>query len=168
MKKRIFVDMDGTLCDFRGALVKKEKFTWFRILLIKLFFKGYISMGNPNKKFPQSRLGFFLKLEPLVDAIDSFNKLKENYDVWILTRPSFKNVSSYSEKAQWVLDHLGYDVQEKTIMCGDKSLLKGDYLIDDEGNAGQERFEGEWLHFGKGNKYPDWKSIMIYLNEKSS
>jgi 5'(3')-deoxyribonucleotidase len=26
-------------------------------------------------------------------------------------------------------------------MCGDKSLLKGDYLIDDEGNAGQDRFE---------------------------
>jgi 5'(3')-deoxyribonucleotidase len=60
--------------------------------------------------------------------------LKENYDVWILTRPSYKNIN-YSEKAQWVLNHLGYDVQEKTIMCGDKSLLKGDYLIDDEGNA---------------------------------
>jgi 5'(3')-deoxyribonucleotidase len=55
---------------------------------------------------------------------------------------------------------------KKTIMCGDKSLLKGDYLIDDEGNAGQDRFEGEWLHFGKGNKYPDWKSIMKYLNDK--
>jgi 5'(3')-deoxyribonucleotidase len=51
-------------------------------------------------------------------------------------------------------------------LCGDKSLLKGDYLIDDEGNAGQDRFEGEWLHFGKGNKYPDWKSIMKYLNDK--
>jgi hypothetical protein len=25
---------------------------------------------------------------------------------------------SYSEKAQWVLNHLGYDVQEKTIMWG--------------------------------------------------
>jgi 5'(3')-deoxyribonucleotidase len=50
--------------------------------------------------------------------------LKENYDVWILTRPSYKNINSYSEKAQWVLNHLGYDVQEKTIMCGDKSLLK--------------------------------------------
>jgi pyruvate dehydrogenase complex dehydrogenase (E1) component len=48
--------------------------------------------------------------------------LKENYDV-----DSNKIIQEYKfifREAQWVLNHLGYDVQEKTIMCGDKSLLK--------------------------------------------
>jgi hypothetical protein len=44
--------MDGTLCDFKGELAKKTKYTWFRLLLIKVFFKGYISIGNPNRNFP--------------------------------------------------------------------------------------------------------------------
>lgn len=47
-------------------------------------------------------------------------------------------------------------------MSPDKSLLKGDYLIDDQGNAGQENFEGEWIHF-KTEKFPDWKSVVDYL-----
>jgi hypothetical protein len=42
--------MDGTLCDFKGELAKKQSITWFRLLLIKVFFKGYISIGNPNRK----------------------------------------------------------------------------------------------------------------------
>jgi hydroxymethylpyrimidine pyrophosphatase-like HAD family hydrolase len=26
MKKRIYIDMDGTLCDFKGELAKKQKY----------------------------------------------------------------------------------------------------------------------------------------------
>lgn len=143
MKKRIYVDMDGVLCNFYKAA--KQALT-----------------KNPKQKYPQAQWGFFLKLEEIPDAIDSFNKLKESYDVWILTRPSFRNVNCYTEKAQWVWDHLGYDVLEKTIISGDKSLLKGDYLIDDQLNANQENFEGELIRFGS-EKFPNWKTIINYL-----
>jgi 5'-nucleotidase len=141
--KKIYVDMDGVLCDFYGASRKA---------LIE----------NPSQKYPQSQWGFFLKLNEIPDAIGSFKKLQEKYDVWILTRPSFRNVNCYTEKAQWVWDHLGYDVLEKTIFSPDKSLVKGDYLIDDMCNAGQENFEGEWIHFGSDN-FPDWKKVLEYL-----
>lgn len=141
--KRVYVDMDGVLCNFYKAA--KQALT-----------------DNPSQKYPQSQWGFFLKLEEIEGAIEGFRKLQEKYDVWILTRPSFRNVNCYTEKAQWVWDHLGLDVLEKTIMSPDKSLLKGDYLIDDQGNAGQENFEGEWIHF-KTEKFPDWKSVVDYL-----
>jgi len=147
-KKRLFVDLDGVMCDFRGAFDNYRKET-------------------PEQKYPQSKWGFFLKLEPIPGAIESFNLLKEHYDVWILTRPSFRNVNSYTEKAQWVWDYLGFDIVEKTIMCGDKSLLKGDILIDDDDKAGQPDFEGEWLHFGKED-FKDWKAITDYLIKKDS
>jgi 5'(3')-deoxyribonucleotidase len=81
--KKIYVDMDGVLCDFYGASRKA---------LIE----------NPSQKYPQSQWGFFLKLNEIPDAIESFKKLQEKYDVWILTKPSFKNVNCYTEKAQWV------------------------------------------------------------------
>ena len=141
--KRVYIDMDGVLCNFYKATKKALS-------------------ENPNQKYPQSQWGFFLRLEEIPGAIDAFNELKKSYDVWILTRPSFKNVNCYTEKAQWVCDHLGYDALEKTIMSGDKSLLKGDYLIDDDLNANQERFEGELIKFSS-DRFKNWSDVLEYL-----
>jgi 5'(3')-deoxyribonucleotidase len=135
--------MDGVLCNFYGAA--KKALT-----------------ENPEQKYPQSQWGFFLKLEEIEDAIESVKLLQTKYDVWILTRPSFRNVNCFTEKAQWIWDHLGFEMLEKTIMSGDKSLLIGDYLIDDMGNAGQEEFEGELIHF-KTEKFPNWETVVDYL-----
>lgn len=135
--------MDGVLCDFYGSAKKALS-------------------ENPDQKFPQSKFGFFLDLEEIPNAINSVNRLKEKYDVWILTRPSFQNLNCYTEKAKWVLDHLGFEMLKKTIISGDKSLVKGDFLIDDQNDANQDIFEGEWIEF-KSEKFPDWKSITDYL-----
>lgn len=142
-KKRIYIDMDGVLCNFRKA--HQEAL-----------------YNNPIQPFPQSQWGFFLYLEEIPGAIDAFRKLQEEYDVWILTRPSYYNVNCYTEKAQWVLDHLGIDVLRQTIMSCDKSLLKGDYLIDDMNTDKQSEFEGEWIEFGSF-KFPDWSAVIKYL-----
>jgi 5'-nucleotidase len=142
-KPRLYIDMDGVLCNFYKAALEALR-------------------KNPEQKYPQSKWGFFLNLEEIPGAIDAVNKLKEEYDVWILTRPSFHNVNCFTEKAQWVWDHLGFDVLQKTIMAGDKSLLKGDYLIDDTNTAGQSDFEGEWIHFGS-EKFKNWHSVLDYL-----
>jgi 5'(3')-deoxyribonucleotidase len=143
-KKLLYVDMDGVLCDFMGAFDSNES----------------------GIEYPQSKVGFFLNLKPMPDAIESFNKLKEIYDIWILTKPSFKNINCYTEKAQWILNNLGYDIQKKTIICGDKSLLKGDFLIDDFSEDGQAEFEGEWINFGK-SPFENWTKVVNYLTNYS-
>jgi len=61
--KRIYVDMDDTLCDF-----------------IKPFKSGLF-----REKYPQSKVGFFLDLEPIDGAIEGMKTLMKKYDVWILT-----------------------------------------------------------------------------------
>jgi 5'-nucleotidase len=143
--KKLYVDMDGVLCDFKGAAVKELTL-------------------NPDQKYPQSKWGFFLKLKELPDAIESIQKLEKYFDVWILTRPSFRNVNCYTEKAQWIWDHLGYRYVQKLILSPDKSIVKGDFLVDDTNNANQSEFEGEWIKFGS-EKYPNWKKIVEYLME---
>lgn len=47
-------------------------------------------------------------------------------------------------------------------MSHDKSLLKGDYLIDDGDNANQNKFEGELIKFGS-DKFPNWQVVLDYL-----
>lgn len=143
MKKRLYIDMDGVLCDYKKS---------HNIELDK----------NPHQPYPQSQFGFFLNLEPINDAIDSLNLLKEHFDVWILTRPSVHNLSCYTEKAQWIRKYLGFEMQTKTIMCVDKSLLKGHFLVDDQVEHGQSDFEGKHIHFDSID-FPTWKSVVEYL-----
>jgi len=141
MKKRIYIDMDDTLCDFTGEFIKNKDVV----------------------KYPQSKYGFFLRLEPLPGAIDGLFHLAKNFDIWILTRPSIMNPLSYTEKRVWVENHLGMEMVNKLILSPDKSLFKGDYLIDDHEHPG---FEGNWLHFGSRD-FPDWKSILEYFKDKT-
>jgi 5'-nucleotidase len=142
MKKEIvYVDMDDTLCDWRGAYDKA----------LQLY---------PEQKYPQSSMDFFRKLKPLPGAIEGFLKLEEKgYDVWILTRPSYQNPFCYTEKRLWVEDHLGLEWTKKLILCPDKSLVKGDYLIDDYPWPG---FEGKQILFGS-EEFPTWKKVHLEL-----
>lgn len=143
MKRRIiYFDMDNCLCDFRTAALKALR-------------------DNPLQPYPQSQWGFFLKLKPLPGAIEAFHYLAEHYDVYILTRPSFKNVNCYTEKAQWVWDNLGEEFVEKLILSPNKTLSKGDYLIDDT----LWEFDGEFVHFGQA-PYEDWSKVRTYFADK--
>lgn len=146
MEELIYVDMDNVLCDYNTA---------HRMDLMK----------EPNIKYPQSQYGFFSGLAPLDGAIDGFNYLFDNYNTWILTAPSVLNPLSYTEKRIWVEQHLGMRAVHKLIMSPDKSLLIGDFLIDDitEG-YGQENFKGKLIHFGSSN-FPNWDVVTNFFTK---
>ena len=149
---RIFVDLDGVLCDIKSA---------YREVL-----EG--PLNELEKQFPQSRIGLFANLKPMDGAIEAMKILQENHDVWILSRPSYKNINCYSEKAEWVLNNLGYEMQKKMILCGNKSLIKGNHnglhnvLIDDMTMDRQIEFDGIFIHFGT-EKFPDWNAVLIEI-----
>tara|TARA_R110000823_G_scaffold296080_3_gene416111 strand:+ start:46965 stop:47261 length:297 start_codon:yes stop_codon:yes gene_type:complete len=81
------------------------------------------------------------------------------YDVWLLSRPSFKNPLCYTEKRLWVENNLGEEWVEKFILAPDKSLLIGDYLIDDKP---WDDFQGKQFLIGS-DEYPDWYTILDEL-----
>jgi 5'-nucleotidase len=99
------------------------------------------------------------------NAIDVYQWLnnQDNVDLYILTAPSVRNPSSYTEKQLWVKQHLGLDAAYKLIISPNKGLNLGHYFIDDYIECkGQENFEGKILQFGS-SKYPDCKSIRRFF-----
>lgn len=137
----VYVDMDGVICDYK---------------------KNYLThiAKNPDLKYPQSQYGFFLELEPIPGSIEAVLKLSSLCDVWILTAPSTPNPMSYAEKNYWVKKYLGEEYVSKLIMSPNKSLLKGDYLIDDnEWTNWQGDFEGELILIGS-EEFPNLMSTI--------
>lgn len=135
--------MDDTLCDFIGEYRKRK---------------------TEDNKYPQSNKGFFEDLPPLLDAINGYKILEKYFDVRILTAPSVLNPLCYTEKRLWVEKHLGMEACHKMIICPDKSLLKGHFLIDDSITKGQDKFEGKLLRFGHA-KYSNWYCILKYFKK---
>jgi len=146
MSRVVFIDMDDTICDFSSSFRRELK-------------------NNPGVKFPQSQYGFFLNLKPVKGAIIAVRALisSNDYDVYFLTAPSTRNPFSYTEKRVWIEKYFGYEATKRLIICSNKSLLKGHYLIDDntEGN-GQNYFGGSILQFGS-DQCPDWNHVMKIL-----
>lgn len=146
MKKIIYIDMDGVLCDFNGGYAEYKK-------------------KNPVIQYPQSQYGFFRRLKPIKDAIESvdFLNAQKQFDIYFLSAPSVKNPLSYTEKRLWIEDFFNVEMANKLILSSNKGLNKGDYLIDDcDSGKGQEDFEGKLLLFG-GDEFPDWKTIIGYF-----
>jgi 5'(3')-deoxyribonucleotidase len=148
-QKVVYVDMDHTLCDLSASYLKYKE-------------------DSPQVEFPHSIPGFFSGLAPMPNAIEVYHWLsnQDNVDLYILTAPSIRNPSSYTEKRLWVEKHLGVDAAYKLIINPNKGLNLGHFLIDDytEGK-GQESFEGKLLQFGS-SKYPDWKSIHRFFERE--
>ena len=144
-KKIVYVDMDGVLCDFMGRHTTQRQMT-------------------PDMKYPQAEVGFFRKLDEIQLGKWGINELVNlGYDVFILTAPSLMNPLSYTEKREWVEEHLGLFWVDRLIISPRKDLNKGDYLIDDIlKGKGQDKFEGELMHFGF-EKFPTWKEVIEYL-----
>jgi len=149
VKKIVYVDMDGVLCQFK-----------------KKFYEEIII--NPSIKFPQATYGFFANLEPHELMVALYKSLAEQktLDVHILTAPSYLNPLCYTEKRVWVEKHLGLEAAERMIISGYKHLLKGDYLIDDNSSGkGQDKFEGQLLLVEESHMKTSVLEIAIKLRQ---
>lgn len=140
--KIVYIDMDDVIADFKSAYQKAITET-------------------PGIMFPQSQYKFFENLSPIPDSIESVNKLRGRFDVYILTRPSIRNPLCYTEKRIWIEKYFGIDFCDKLILCCHKGLLKGDYLIDD---TPWPDFEGRQILFGS-RSFKNWHSVLKALDE---
>lgn len=105
--------------------------------------------------------GFFASLLPIDGAIEAIDQLNKVYDVYILTAASWSNPISFAEKIEWIKKYFPSMIK-RTIFSDDKSLLVGDYLIDDRDVNKQSEFDGKWIKFGS-DPYVTWSDVLNVL-----
>jgi len=93
--------------------------------------------------------GFYSRLEPIPGAREALKQMvKDGHDVRIVTSPWASNPTCASDKLNWIIRHYGSHWAARVIITSDKTLVSGDYLIDDKPEV-------------KGDRAPDWEHILF-------
>jgi hypothetical protein len=149
-KKILYVDLDNTLVDFQSGIDRLDP-----------------RLRDAYRDDLDEVPGIFSLMDPLPGALQAYCELASHFDTYILSTAPWKNPSAWHHKVEWVQKHLGIkngDVAYKRlILSHHKNLNRGDFLVDDRSNNGAAKFEGEWLQFGLGAKYPTWAAVTEYL-----
>ena len=145
-KKVVYVDLDGVTADFDKA-------------------KDQILEHDPEGHECKVREGFFANLELVEGAKEALEELGKYYELYFLSTPTWSNSQCAKEKFDWVKEHFPELMFKRLILCHNKGLLRGHYLIDDRITNGVDGFKGEHIHFGT-EKFPSWSVVVSYLLNK--
>jgi len=148
VKKKLYVDMDNVLVAFTTAFQHLSEDT----------IRKY---ADKMDEVP----GIFALMEPMPNAIESYNELAKHFDVYILSTAPWDNSSAWSDKLEWVKKYLGQVAHKRLILSHHKNLNDGDFLVDDRTKNGAGDFKGELILFGS-EQFPDWSTVVKYLLTK--
>ena len=147
-KKKLFFDMDGVLVNFQSGIDKLSD-----------------EMKKKYEGCEDEVPGIFGLMDPMPGAIEAVCKLKEHYEVYILSTAPWGNPSAWSDKLLWVKKYFGDVFEKRMVLTHCKHLLNcgnGEYLIDDNKKHGASEFGERHIHFGT-ERFPDWDSVVEYL-----
>ena len=136
----VLLDMDDVLADFEGRFFER-----WRSLYPDLFYirpdqrdRFYVELQMPAELRDKARAikrapGFLLSLEPLPGAPEAARRMLElGHEVFICTAPIPDCATCSMEKFQWAERHLGPEWLRRIHICSDKTMVRGDFLVDDK------------------------------------
>lgn len=145
INKILYVDLDNVMVNFQSGIDKLDNDTI-------LNYEGRLD------EVPH----IFSMMDPVEDAIESYELLCKKYDTYILSTSPWENDTAWYDKLNWVKKHIGKTAYKRLILTHNKHLNRGDYLIDDRLKNGADKFQGELILF-LSDRFPDWKSVTNYL-----
>ncbi len=176
MKKRIALDMDEVIAD----VLPKFLDIYERELGVRLKREDYwgthkLYRTSKEVAFIRDFLfdkGFFADLPVMEDSQEVVRELQEHYDIFITTAAmEFK--FSLEDKYDWLKRHFPFIHWKNFVFLGDKSILRADYMIDD--NVSNLRtFQGKGLlytayHNTAEEAYTrvnNWKEIRAFFKQE--
>ncbi|MEQ9425686.1 MAG: 5'(3')-deoxyribonucleotidase [Cyclobacteriaceae bacterium] len=145
---KIAVDMDDVLAATYSQVIRifreenENDYTdeWFEGKSYKEAFPGHhleIAISIPHRK------DFFDHLPVMENSPEVMKALCDKYDVFIVSA-AMEYPYSLKPKLDWLKIHFPFIHWKNIVMCGDKSIIKADYLIDDH-SYNLETFNGQPL-----------------------
>ena len=148
MRKRICVDMDEVVADALAEhLARYNRDHGENITRADLKGKWLRDIVSPDRHALLENYfraeDFFEDLAVMPESQRVLEHLQQHYEIFIATA-AMEVPTSFSSKYRWLARHFPFIPASHIVFCGDKSILRADYLIDD--NPRQlRRFHGEGI-----------------------
>lgn len=146
----IAVDMDEVIADALGEhLIRYNRDYEANITIHDLqgqWLWNYVPTAHQDALFGYlCSDDFFEVLEVMPEAQRVLERLQSRYDIYIATA-AMEVPSSFNAKFRWLEKHFPFIPSSHLVFCGNKGILRADYLIDD--NPRQLRaFHGQGILF---------------------
>lgn len=132
---RILIDMDDVIADTVERFLEwYERDFGIRYSLAALnATKLYNIIPEENRKTVKQypfHLDFFKDLPVIDNSIEVIRELNNRFEVYVASA-AMEFPHSLDHKNAWLDEHFPFIPWKRRIFCGDKSVLKGDILIDD-------------------------------------
>ena len=147
-RKIICVDMDEVIADALGEhLMRYNRDFQERLTPQDLHGRWIWDYVPPDRLHVLERYmrsdDFFVNLPVMPHSQRVLERLQERYEVYIATA-AMEIPTSFTAKFEWLKRHFPFIRPSHIVFCGDKGILRGDFLIDD--NPRQlRRFRGEGI-----------------------
>lgn len=136
----ILVDQDGVLADigrgFDEAWVRAHPHETFIPEELRTYFQiedNYPENLRDKVRGILASPGFFAGLPAISGGAEALRgMLRRKHDVFICTSPFKRNINCAAEKLKWIIRNLGEEFAPRVIITEDKTLVRGDILIDDK------------------------------------
>jgi 5'-nucleotidase len=167
--KRLIVDMDDVMADATGQFID-----WYEmefgvrvertVLNGKEEGEGFPDNHHILRKFPY-RKNFFRTMQMNPDSQEVMKELNKKYELFIVSA-AMEFPQSLPEKLEWLGEHFPFLSWRQFVFCGSKSVVYGDFMIDDL-PRNLEKFNGEKflfsaphnIHVNGFTRLNDWKEI---------
>lgn len=159
----ILVDIDSTTADFDPYLLAKynELYPTKPINESEIFVEhdGFRNHAIHDPRYAQElnrimRLPGFFRHIPIIDGAKRAitEMISKNISIYFVSIPTIDNTTCADDKFRWIEEHFGKEMTKRLILTSDKSLVKGDFLIDDWTYV-KKTIKPEWIHLLYTTKY---------------
>lgn len=169
--KRIAIDMDQVIADVEPKFLDIYEAAYGRRPAKEEYWghKLYKLEGAKMLREQLFKKGFFLDLPVIEGSQEGIKKLMEHYEVYITTA-AMEFRSSFEDKYDWLERYFPFIHWKNIVFCGDKSVIRADYMIDDH-VFNLKTFEGKGLLYTASHNIHDegftrvnnWAEVMAFF-----
>ena len=171
---RIIIDMDEVMADNFPSFHRAAEERFGRTVQPEEYRgkKLYDLPGLAEVRNVLHEKGHFRHLPVIENAVEVIQELYEQYEVYIVTTATEFRYS-FLDKYEWLEEHFSFIHHSRIVFCGDKSIVHGDFMIDDKAKN-LDTFQGIGLLFTSSpnlnerryHRVNNWLEVRDYFRQE--